>query len=398
VVGVVKGEWLQINTPKPIVLTRYEIQGRQGCCGNPNGRDPNTWYILGFKDGEWYQVDYQTNISFNFNMLSFNISNPAPYTAYRIVITVCGDNKAPAGQRSTVQIGQWNLFNSNPSTNIISYIDDNAFRNGSYKALASSFYNNTLVPQNIFNSLTKNTWLCETKDSGKGYTQHSYNFGNYVGGGTNKIYTTNKIVSEGKDISDISGEWIQIELPYTTIMTSYNLITSGSFENFPGLWSIVGSNTGITWELIDRQEILSANINNVFNISKPVITPYSIFRLIVSSVGPRNNRTVLSYYINLAKWNIFGIINSNYVTTKNELNLSYSDPSIIINYDFKPSDMKRIVNRKNNELIGILSNQQSIISSGNNKTYSYPTFNDLIISQLPRNSQIGIAKSKDNIN
>jgi hypothetical protein len=116
VVGVVKGEWLQINTPKPIVLTRYEIQGRQGCCGNPNGRDPNTWYILGFKDGEWYQVDYQTNISFNFNMLSFNISNPAPYTAYRIVITVCGDNKATPGQRITVQIGQWNLFNSNNPT------------------------------------------------------------------------------------------------------------------------------------------------------------------------------------------------------------------------------------------------------------------------------------------
>ena len=49
-------------------------------------------------------------------MLSFNISNPAPYTAYRIVITVCGDNKAPAGQRTTVQIGQWNLFNSNNPT------------------------------------------------------------------------------------------------------------------------------------------------------------------------------------------------------------------------------------------------------------------------------------------
>jgi hypothetical protein len=108
----VKGEWLQINAPKPISLTRYDLQGRQGCCGDPNGRDPNTWYILGFNNGSWYQVDYQTNISFNQKMLSFNISNPAPYTAYRIVIIVVGDSKSPAGNRSCVQIATWNLYTS----------------------------------------------------------------------------------------------------------------------------------------------------------------------------------------------------------------------------------------------------------------------------------------------
>ena len=119
----VKGEYLQINlpgvgtsTPSTYPLTRYEIQGRQGCCGTPNGRDPNTWYILGWtSSGGWQQVDYQTNISFNFKMLSFNISNPAPYSAYLIIITVAGDSKAPAGSRSCVQIGQWNLYTGTPT-------------------------------------------------------------------------------------------------------------------------------------------------------------------------------------------------------------------------------------------------------------------------------------------
>jgi hypothetical protein len=115
--GALKGEWLQITVPKPIPLTKYEIQGRQGCCGQPNGRDPNTWYILGLNNGTWYQVDYQSNISFNWKMLSFNISNPLPYSAYRIVTTVVGDSKAPAGQRSCVQISTLNLYTSSNSVN-----------------------------------------------------------------------------------------------------------------------------------------------------------------------------------------------------------------------------------------------------------------------------------------
>jgi hypothetical protein len=126
----VKGEWLQINLPgvgtsnsTNIPLTRYEIQGRQGCCGNPNGRDPNTWYILGWTGSGWQQIDYQTNISFNFKMLSFNVSNPIPCSAYMILTTVAGDNKAPAGSRSCVQIGQWNLYTGTPTNKGDAMID-----------------------------------------------------------------------------------------------------------------------------------------------------------------------------------------------------------------------------------------------------------------------------------
>ena len=126
----VKGEWLQINLPgvgtsnsTNIPLTRYEIQGRQGCCGNPNGRDPNTWYILGWTGSGWNQIDYQTNISFNFKMLSFNVSNPKSCGAYLIITTVAGDNNAPAGSRSCIQIGQWNLYTGTPTNKGDAMID-----------------------------------------------------------------------------------------------------------------------------------------------------------------------------------------------------------------------------------------------------------------------------------
>lgn len=112
-----KGEFLYIATPSQIPLTRYEIQGRQGCCGNPNGRDPNTWYILGLHNGVWTQIDYQTNISFNYKMLSFNISNPMPCNYYLILTTVVGDNNAPAGTRSCLQIATWNLYTSSNFVN-----------------------------------------------------------------------------------------------------------------------------------------------------------------------------------------------------------------------------------------------------------------------------------------
>ncbi len=413
------GEWLQIQLPYQTVIKYYSLVTASTSANT--AISPSVFSLFGSNDGTTWTIIDNRNVSSvvpveNQDMY-YIFNNKTAYSYYRLVVSkLFGGNNLSLN----ISLRQFNLFSSDEpipytnttpvqivpvlnydfnsvNTNIISYIDDDAFRNGLYKASASSIYNNNSTPNNIFNSLTKNNWTCATKDSGAGYSQHAYNFGNYVGGGNNKVYTTTKIMSEGKSISDISGEWIQIELPYTTIMTSYNLITSASFENFPGLWYIVGSNNGTTWELIDKQDILSANINNNFNIIKPVTTPYNIFRLIVSSVGPKNNKTVLSYYINLAKWNIFGIINSNYKTTKNVSNLLYNDPSIIINYDFKLADMKRIINRKNNELIGILSNPQSIISSGNNKTFLYPTFNNLIISKTPRNTQIGIAMSKDNI-
>ena len=110
-----KGEYLQINLPNlnPIPLTKYSIQGRQGCCGNPNGRDPNTWYILGWNksNSTWYQVDYQTNVAFNFQKKTFYIKNPQGYGAYLMLITVAGAPTATT-ERNCVQVATWELYTS----------------------------------------------------------------------------------------------------------------------------------------------------------------------------------------------------------------------------------------------------------------------------------------------
>jgi hypothetical protein len=121
----IMGEYLQINLPNLnlVTVTKYDIQGRQDCCGDPNGkdpntnaRDPNTWYILGWKDNQWYQVDYQSNVSFNWQMKTFNITNPQAYGAYIILVTAVGDPNSPVGMRSSVQIATWNLYANQESS------------------------------------------------------------------------------------------------------------------------------------------------------------------------------------------------------------------------------------------------------------------------------------------
>lgn len=114
----VKGEWLQMNCPSQYTLNSYSLLGRQDCCGQPSGRDPNTWYILGLNagDGSWSEVDYQENQSFNWQKMTYTISNPKPYTSYLIIVPIVGDANAPAGSRNCLQIAEWEMLSAGATT------------------------------------------------------------------------------------------------------------------------------------------------------------------------------------------------------------------------------------------------------------------------------------------
>jgi len=107
-----KGEYIQINLPNNITLTKYTIQGRQGCCGNPTGRSPNSWLILGWNGSGWVLVDQQLNQALNFEMRSYDISSPAAYNAYIFLTTNCGNPGDRSGNRYCVQISEWSLITS----------------------------------------------------------------------------------------------------------------------------------------------------------------------------------------------------------------------------------------------------------------------------------------------
>jgi hypothetical protein len=114
---LVKGEYLILSTPSEYTLNGYSLLGRQDCCGSPdNGRDPNTWYIIGNKTNVgWFEVDYQEGQTFNYQKKSYNDTNSNPYNAYAIIVTVTGGSGG-TGQRYCLQIAEWELFTSVAST------------------------------------------------------------------------------------------------------------------------------------------------------------------------------------------------------------------------------------------------------------------------------------------
>ena len=111
----IRGEFLILNLPSSKVLTKYELQGRSGY----PSRDPNTWFILGNNDGQWFQVDYQpssTPINFNGQKMSFTVSNPKAYTSYAILIMAVGCPSCTSN-RVSVNISAWNLYTSSSYEN-----------------------------------------------------------------------------------------------------------------------------------------------------------------------------------------------------------------------------------------------------------------------------------------
>jgi hypothetical protein len=111
-VQTISGENLQINLSQNYTLTKYDLKGRQGCCGNPNGRSPNSWMVVGWNGSTWNEVDLKENQGLNYEMRTYYITDPKPYNAYRIIITNCGNPGDRTGNRYCVQISQWNLYTS----------------------------------------------------------------------------------------------------------------------------------------------------------------------------------------------------------------------------------------------------------------------------------------------
>lgn len=108
-----RGEWIWIECGPGNVLTKYSIQGRQGCCGNPNARSPNSWVIIGGVYNQAYElVDKRENEGLSFETKTYSIKNPKKYNHYIFLTTNCGNPGDRTGNRYCVQIAQWNLYTS----------------------------------------------------------------------------------------------------------------------------------------------------------------------------------------------------------------------------------------------------------------------------------------------
>ena len=126
-IGKVGGEFLQIDIPisnsilnqhtssENIKVNQYSISPRlDSCCLTT--RNPNSWYVLGYNNGEWFQVDRQQNQQFKSGAQKvYNISSPeAYYSSYILLIDKVG-NDDQNNNRNSVQVAEWNLFMNSDS-------------------------------------------------------------------------------------------------------------------------------------------------------------------------------------------------------------------------------------------------------------------------------------------
>uniref|UniRef100_A0A6C0HU01 F5/8 type C domain-containing protein n=1 Tax=viral metagenome TaxID=1070528 RepID=A0A6C0HU01_9ZZZZ len=232
------------------------------------------------------------------------------------------------------------VFTDN-SINIVSPINNVVNSVGSYIITSSSYFDNTTQAFNAFNN--DNTfWKSNTsenyfyypnvnvKDQSKyKYTTTPYSvsnnidtsiksISNYQGGSYpsqfQQYYFQTLIHSKTTQIKPIDGEWLQIQLPNPIILASYSISTplDDNLHYFPAKFTVVGSNDGSNWTIVDSSDNTTVSISDV-----PRITPtntsitfsiknnsnkYSYYRLILEAM--QNNVSC----VRITQWSLIGTI------------------------------------------------------------------------------------------
>ena len=97
----------------------------------------------------------------------------------------------------------------------------------------------------------------------------------------------------------VLGEWMQIQLPYTLWVTTYNVFSGvngggGAWaQMFPKSFYLCGSNNGTTWTTIDNRSNVTGSTTQSSNIftAPAYTTGYRYFRLIGQQIGTGGNLT-----------------------------------------------------------------------------------------------------------
>jgi hypothetical protein len=97
----------------------------------------------------------------------------------------------------------------------------------------------------------------------------------------------------------VLGEWMQIQLPYTLYVTTYNVFSAVGYNGstwaqmFPKSFYLCGSNNGTTWTTIDNRSNVTGSTTAGSNIfTAPAYTQgFRYFRLIGQQIGTGGNLT-----------------------------------------------------------------------------------------------------------
>jgi hypothetical protein len=298
-------------------------------------------YIQGFLDICGNMIIRNSNLSVGGNVtISNNLTcgtSISPYYKYLFQTTDINSNY------NIIQIIPTSNFFSNSELDISNNYGNLSFKNGIYKATSSSNSNNAYAAYNAFNGSITSYW------------QSNSNYNNNTYTGTNQTtYTYNN------NITIISGEWIQIELPNDSksfLLTSFSIYSDDGI-NAPNEFYLFGalSTTNTVWKLLYSNNTLISNpfskniplqtYNILLSSSIDTLQPYLIFRLVIKSTFNNNSQQPVKinqlnlygmpYYINSPSQSIYSNnLLLNYTTTSNYDLLDSSSSSSITTINVK---------------------------------------------------------------
>ena len=194
--------------------------------------------------------------------------------------------------------GQGSVSSGATST-LASRLLSGTFADGTYTASASSVADNS--PDYAFNKLPTSDSDTTTNDRWASAATYNSSTGAYSGAVSTSYYATKTATST----STYSGEWLQLQMPSSIVLTTYSISTERTTLNRgPKNMIVLGSNDGTNWYLLDTETNItgySGNVAKPFTVSSNT-TLYSYYRL---CIGANNNNTNTA----VGEWKLFGYQN-----------------------------------------------------------------------------------------
>lgn len=299
-IGATAGEWIQIQTSVPMILSSFAFG--IGLNAYPNTATPKTYYIVGSTDGTtWVPLQYGNFTISAFSSASANITmnitgtqtltgsmvgsvattayssyTPNAYSYFRLIGTSLMIYGGSAGA-TYMEVGEWYLnfvrpfaLYSPPTQALsLSYT-------GQYQLVATGPAAGSVMPNQI--GLAAYTW---TQGGVNWATSSSSVYASlYAYGAFNTINSAVGVYSWASALGTYSattpfacatsvsttiqggigatvGEWLQLQSSVPLVMQSYTY-GCGGFPNIPQRYYIVGSNDGSTWYPI-QLAVMTAN-------------------------------------------------------------------------------------------------------------------------------------------
>lgn len=345
-IGNVTGEWLQIESSVPLIMSSYQF-----ATGNVVARTPKTYYIVGSNNGStWFPVQYgaagavTTTERFTtvpgiitVNSASTQIFGSSTittttyatttntYTYFRLICL-----SSYSGSNDVTSLGEWvvnfvrPLTLSRPPTHALSLN-----HTGQYQMVATGPAAGSIMPN--LTGLAASTWtqggvnwgVSTSSFATTGYEPYRiYNnslaangwdaLGAYASDtGTYASSVTTSITS----IGNISGEWVQLQSSVPLVLSSYSIASGSSAPQFPKTYFLIGSNDGSLWYPIQYSVINTNPFTTSFTSISSYITinttgtqtivgnqsgsvtttaysfstsPYMFIRIVIPSIFPSN--------------------------------------------------------------------------------------------------------------